>query len=99
MIAIGDASLIDIGTEEAAGIVPRYAERCLGEIIGAEAEKLAALGNLTNLREMSLYSNQLTGSIPPELGNMASLEHLDLTTGSCTTVLDLDGRGAEDLDL
>lgn len=30
----------------------------------------AALGNLTNLRYLSLYGNQLSGSVPPNLQNL-----------------------------
>ena len=36
------------------------------------------LGNLTNLRELSLIINQLNGNIPFELGNLMSLQKLSL---------------------
>ncbi|KAJ9552254.1 hypothetical protein OSB04_016299 [Centaurea solstitialis] len=36
------------------------------------------LGQLTNLRNLSLFSNNLTGRIPSELGNLRSLVRLDL---------------------
>ena len=37
------------------------------------------MGNLANLRGLALYTNQLSGEIPPELGNIANLQGLDLT--------------------
>ncbi|CAN0225553.1 unnamed protein product, partial [Ectocarpus fasciculatus] len=39
------------------------------------------LGKLAALKEIRLYSNQLTGEIcpiPPELGGLSALQHLDL---------------------
>ena len=36
------------------------------------------MGNLTNLRTLSLPDNQLTGPIPPELGNLSLLLTLNL---------------------
>ena len=41
-------------------------------------EMPAELGNLANLRLLSLRDNQLTGEIPPELGRLANLERLRL---------------------
>ena len=38
----------------------------------------SSLGNLANLEELSLDSNQLTGEIPSELGRLGDLETLDL---------------------
>jgi Leucine-rich repeat (LRR) protein len=35
--------------------------------------------NLTHLKELYLQSNPINGSIPPELGNIHSLENLDLS--------------------
>ena len=32
------------------------------------------MGNLANLTRLDLYGNQLTGEIPPELGNLANPE-------------------------
>ena len=36
------------------------------------------LGGLTNLRELSLVSNELSGEIPPELGALTNLQYLTL---------------------
>ena len=36
------------------------------------------LGNLANLRHLSLTGNDLSGAIPPELGNLANLRSLNL---------------------
>ena len=36
------------------------------------------LGNLSNLRTLSLNDNRLNGGIPPELGNLTSLQRLNL---------------------
>ena len=41
-----DDALLQIGAEEAAGIVARQAEAGLGQIVGAEAEELGGLGDL-----------------------------------------------------
>ena len=38
------------------------------------------LGNLANLKTLSLEENQLSGPIPPELGNLANLERLYLSS-------------------
>jgi hypothetical protein len=35
------------------------------------------LGNLTNLILLNLGGNQLTGPIPPELGDLTNLFHLE----------------------
>ena len=37
------------------------------------------LGNLENLKNLTLYTNQLTGTIPAELGNLINLEKLYLS--------------------
>ncbi|XP_012571922.1 uncharacterized protein [Cicer arietinum] len=39
----------------------------------------SSLGNVTNLRVLSLSQNSLKGSIPREIGNLAYLEQLDLS--------------------
>ena len=36
------------------------------------------MGNLSNLTNLSIEGNGLTGGIPPELGNLASLSELSL---------------------
>jgi len=38
----------------------------------------AALGNLTNLTDLSLHTNELSGSIPAELGNLTNMDRLSL---------------------
>ena len=42
------------------------------------------LGDLANLRLLSLRDNQLTGGIPPELGSLANLEWLRLNNNQLT---------------
>ena len=42
------------------------------------------LGNLSNLKVLTLSNNQLTGSIPPELGNLSNLERLNLRNNQLT---------------
>ena len=37
------------------------------------------LGNMSNLKYLSLSYNELTGKIPPELGGLANLEILSLS--------------------
>ena len=44
--------------------------------IGLAAQIPATLGNLTNLRELHLHENQLSGSIPDTLGDLIALEEL-----------------------
>ena len=39
---------------------------------------------MANLTDLALYSNQLTGSIPAEIGNMTKLEHLGLFSNQLT---------------
>ena len=45
---------------------------------GLTGEIPPAIGDLTNLKHLSLRFNELTGGIPSELGNLTSLERLDL---------------------
>ena len=45
------------------------------------------LGNLSNLRDLSLNGNQLTGGIPSELGNLANLQGLSLWGNQLTGVI------------
>ena len=42
------------------------------------------LGNLTNLREMTLSASELSGEIPPELGNLTNLRELFLYDNQLT---------------
>ena len=42
------------------------------------------LGNLSGLRQLSLYRNQLTGPIPPSLGNLTHLTWLGLSGNQLT---------------
>ena len=42
------------------------------------------LGELANLRSLSLFNNDLTGPIPPELGELASLRFLSLFNNNLT---------------
>ncbi|KAJ4824584.1 hypothetical protein Tsubulata_007132 [Turnera subulata] len=44
----------------------------------------SSLGQLSNLRVLSLSQNNLTGSIPPELGGLTNLEQLDLSYNNLT---------------
>ena len=44
----------------------------------------AELGNLSNLRILSLYANDLTGNIPSELGKLTNLEQLLLDDNDFT---------------
>ena len=44
----------------------------------------AALGALTNLQTLNLYSNTLTGEIPSQLGNLANLRQLNLYSNTLT---------------
>ena len=56
------------------------------------ASVLDELGNLTDLAILYLHDNQLTGLIPPELGNLIKLSVLKLaarprnTVGECLGV-------------
>jgi len=47
----------------------------------------AFLGQLTNLRVLTLWSLGFQGPIPSEIGNLANLEHLDLGSNSLTSPL------------
>ena len=42
------------------------------------------LGNLTNLKKLTLGNNELTGPIPPELGNLTNLTFLSLSSNELT---------------
>ena len=42
------------------------------------------LGDLSNLKDLTLDSNSLTGEIPPGLGVLSSLRWLDLSSNSLT---------------
>ena len=42
------------------------------------------IGNLTNLRSLTLMGTGLTGSIPPEIGNLTNLERLNLEQNQLT---------------
>ena len=61
------------------------------------------MGNLSNLRELLLYQNALTGEVPPSLGKLSQLENLNLhfnrlggtiprTLGNLSNVKNLDLR-------
>ena len=43
-------------------------------------ENVHHLVDLTNLTSLQLFANQLTGNIPPELGNLTNLTTLDLSS-------------------
>ncbi|KAK7329887.1 hypothetical protein VNO77_24068 [Canavalia gladiata] len=52
--------------------------------LGAPSQSLsgtlsAAIGNLTNLRQVLLQNNNISGKIPPELGTLPRLQTLDLS--------------------
>ncbi|XP_021887330.1 probable LRR receptor-like serine/threonine-protein kinase At4g30520 isoform X2 [Carica papaya] len=52
--------------------------------LGAPSQSLsgtlaAAIGNLTNLRQVLLQNNNISGEIPPELGSLSRLQTLDLS--------------------
>ena len=46
--------------------------------------EIPELGGLSNLKELSLYSNRLTGEIPPELGGLSNLTFLSLYSNQLT---------------
>jgi len=45
------------------------------------------LGNLINLKNLTLYFNDLIGSIPPELGNLINLTDLGLDSNDLTGII------------
>ncbi|CAN1223526.1 Probable LRR receptor-like serine/threonine-protein kinase At2g23950 [Linum grandiflorum] len=52
--------------------------------LGAPSQSLsgtlsAAIGNLTNLRQVLLQNNNISGKIPPEIGQLSKLQTLDLS--------------------
>ena len=57
------------------------------------------LGNLTNLTELSLVYNQLTGEIPAELGSLTNLESLWLRGNQLTGCIPAGLRDVPDNDL
>ena len=50
----------------------------------------AELGDLTGLRRLHLFENQLTGPIPAELGRLSSLSSLDLSDNRLTGQIPVD---------
>ena len=57
----------------------------------------SGLGNLTDLRTLSLSINELSGNIPPELGNLANLEHLNLNENLLTGIIPAELGGLASL--
>lgn len=43
-----------------------------------------SIGNLTNLRQVSLQSNNISGKIPPEIGLLLKLQTLDISNNRLT---------------
>ena len=51
----------------------------LGTTFGGQAREIPSeIGNLTNLTELRLEDNKLTGEIPSEIGNLTNLTQLSL---------------------
>lgn len=53
-------------------------------LLGAPSQSLAgilsgAIANLTNLKQISLQNNNISGKIPPEIGSLLKLQTLDLS--------------------
>ncbi|KAI9117448.1 hypothetical protein K1719_011614 [Acacia pycnantha] len=60
--------------------------------LGAPSQSLsgtlsAAIGNLTNLRQVLLQNNNISGQIPPELGTLPKLQTLDLSNNRFSGVI------------
>ncbi len=55
------------------------------------------LGNLSSLRTLSLWGNQLTGGIPKELGNLANLQSLNLNENRLTGEIPTELGGLDKL--
>ncbi|KAL4346056.1 hypothetical protein HN51_064205 [Arachis hypogaea] len=60
--------------------------------LGAPSQSLsgtlsAAIGNLTNLRQVLLQNNNISGRIPPELGTLPKLQTLDLSNNRFSGVI------------
>ena len=55
------------------------------------------LGNLSNLRSLSLHWNKLSGEIPPELGNLSNLESMRLYGNNLSGEIPPELAGMSDL--
>ena len=55
------------------------------------------LANLSNLEQLGLGANRLTGPIPPELGGLANLEFLDLSANRLTGPIPTELRNLAEL--